>query len=90
MEDWLTWAEYWFNTTFNASTQISPFQTLYGRPPLILFKGEMYPSKVAEVQSLIATRDKVLIELKINLSTALQHRKYFSYRHPEMTYEVGD
>ena len=23
--DWLTWAEYWFNPTFNASTKMTPF-----------------------------------------------------------------
>ena len=44
--EWLAWAEFWFNTTFNGSTQVSPFQALYRRPPPILFKGETYPSKI--------------------------------------------
>ena len=89
--EWLAWAEYWFNTTYNASTKVSPFQALYGRPPPILFKGETYPSKVLEVQSLIASRDEVLAELKTNLTLAQQRVKYFANKHRrEVTYEVGD
>ena len=68
--EWLAWAQYWFNTTYNASTKVSPFQALNGRPPLILFKGETYPSKVRDVQSLRVSRDEVIEELKTNLNMA--------------------
>ena len=68
--EWLAWAEYWFNTSFNASTRVSPFQALYGRPPPTLFRGETYPSKVPEVQALVATCDEVLAELKDHLCMA--------------------
>ena len=36
----------------------------------MLFKGETYPSKVKELQSLMVSRDKVLAELKENLALA--------------------
>ena len=65
--DWLSWAEFWFNTTFNASTKMTPFQALYGRPPPILFKAETYPFKVHKVQVLMASRDEILAELQDNL-----------------------
>ena len=88
---WLAWAEYWFNTSFNASTQLSPFQALYGRSPPILFRGETYPSKVLEVQALVATRDEVLAELKDNLSLAQQRMKFFAdQRRREVQFELGD
>lgn len=30
---WIPWAEYWFNTTYHASTGQTPFEIVYGRPP---------------------------------------------------------
>ena len=89
--EWLAWAEYWFNTSFNASTQVSPLQALYGRPPPILFQGETYPSKVPKVQTLVATYDEVLAELKDHLCMAQQRMKYFADRHhKEVMFELGD
>ena len=34
--DWLPLAEYWFNTNFYSSTKVTPFEALYGYPPLRL------------------------------------------------------
>ena len=31
--DWLSLAEYWFNTNFHTSTKTTPFEALYGYPP---------------------------------------------------------
>ncbi|KAH0987503.1 hypothetical protein GBA52_014680 [Prunus armeniaca] len=30
---WLLWAEWWYNTTFQAAIKMSPYQALYGVPP---------------------------------------------------------
>jgi hypothetical protein len=30
---WLPWAEYWYNTTWHASIQMTPFEVVYGLPP---------------------------------------------------------
>lgn len=37
---WLHWAEYWYNTTFHASTGMTPFKVVYHRdpPPLVPFE----------------------------------------------------
>ena len=50
---WLPWAEFWFNSTYNSSTCMTPFQALYGRDPPTIFRGEMFLSKVEEVRKLI-------------------------------------
>lgn len=42
---WLHWAEYWYNTTFNLSIGITPFQVVYGRtPPALVYYGDQQSS----------------------------------------------
>lgn len=37
---WLPWAEHSYNTAYHASTQLSPFEAVYGRPPPPLLQYE--------------------------------------------------
>lgn len=42
---WLMWAEYWYNTSYRTSIQMTPFQTVYGRePPKLLRFGDVTSS----------------------------------------------
>ena len=50
---WLCWAELWFNTTYSASTQTTPFKALYGRDPPALFRGHVTVSTIEEVNTLL-------------------------------------
>ena len=34
--DWLHLAEYWFNSNYHTSSKMTPFEALYGYPPLRL------------------------------------------------------
>nr|XP_029147033.1 uncharacterized protein LOC112735440 isoform X1 [Arachis hypogaea] len=79
--EWLLWAEFWFNTSYNVSAQTTPFQALYGVPAPVLFRGETFPSHVDKVAALTAARDAVLAELKTHLVQAQQRMKQAADRH---------
>ncbi|RVW24529.1 Transposon Ty3-I Gag-Pol polyprotein [Vitis vinifera] len=72
---YLAWAEYWYNTTYHASTKMTPYQALYGRlPPLI----PAYPeglSPVHEVDQTLLHRDELLHQLKTNLEISMNRMK---------------
>ena len=34
--DWLSWAEYCYNTSFHTALRTTPFEVVYGRPPPLL------------------------------------------------------
>ena len=68
--DWLSWAEFWYNTNYSSATKMTPFKALYGHDPPILLKGTTIPSAVEEVNKLTADRDNMLAELRSNLLKA--------------------
>ena len=37
---WLSWVEYWYNTTFHSALGCTPFRVLYGRDPPSLLRYE--------------------------------------------------
>lgn len=68
-------AEYWYNTTYHASTGMSPFKALYGREPPPLVGYEKNSTPVQELDALLAERDLVIQELKKNLAAAANRMK---------------
>ncbi|KAL6313151.1 hypothetical protein AAG906_024582 [Vitis piasezkii] len=76
---WISWAEYWYNTTFHSSTNTTPFRAVYGRdpPPLI--------------RSLLQERDLILNELKDHLCCAQSKMKSSADAHRRaVQFEVGE
>ncbi|KAL6321898.1 hypothetical protein AAG906_035606 [Vitis piasezkii] len=87
---YLAWAEYWYNTTYHASTKMTPYQALYGRlPPLI----PAYPeglSPVHEVDQTLLHRDELLHQLKTNLEISMNRMKQQVDSSEEISCSVGD
>ncbi|KAL0535737.1 hypothetical protein IC582_030078 [Cucumis melo] len=77
---WLPWTEYWYNTTFQRSIGMTPFQVVYGRqPPTILSYGSSL-SKNSTVEEMLQERDIVLISLREHLRLAQEQMKLYADR----------
>ncbi|KAL0549900.1 hypothetical protein IC582_014395 [Cucumis melo] len=88
---WLPWAEYWYNTTFQRSIGMTPFQIVYGRqPPTILSYGSSL-SKNSTVEEMLQERDVVLISLREHLRLAQEQMKVYADRkRRNVEFCVGD
>ena len=66
----LSWAEFWYNTTFHASTKMTPFKAVYGRDPPPLIRSGAQSTSVASLEQKLQERDAILDELKYHLTRA--------------------
>lgn len=89
--EWLSWAEFWFNTNYNSSPRLTPFKALYGRDPPHLLKGATISSVVEEVNLMTHEWDQLLHNLKGNLVKAQnQMKKYADQSRCPISLFVGD
>ena len=87
----LPWAEFWYNTTYHASTGMTPFQALYGRPPPTIPQYHEGFSPVHEVDKSLASRDALLQQLKSNLHAANNRMKQQAdAKRRDVEFHVGD
>ncbi|KAA0062471.1 Transposon Ty3-G Gag-Pol polyprotein [Cucumis melo var. makuwa] len=87
----IPWAELWYNTIFHASTRTTPFQVVYGRPPppLISYREKKTPNN--EVEVLLKERDLAISALKENLTIAQNRmKKLADTKRRELKFKVGD
>ncbi|KAL4562417.1 hypothetical protein LXL04_034620 [Taraxacum kok-saghyz] len=88
---WLPWAEYWHNTAYHVSTNTTPFEVVYGRPPPTILR--FVPGEVqceAVTQDLI-DRDEAIRQLKYHLSKAQERMKHSADKHRrDESFEIGD
>ena len=88
---WISWVEYWYNTTFHSSTNTTPFRAVYGRdPPPLLHYGSDSTS-ILVVDQLLQERDLILNELKDHLCCAQSKMKSSADAHRRaVQFEVRD
>ncbi|XP_035549739.1 uncharacterized protein LOC118349426 [Juglans regia] len=58
--EWLPLAEWWYNTTCHASTKMTPYEAVYGVPPVKLQQYIPGLSQNQAVEELLRTREEIL------------------------------
>jgi hypothetical protein len=88
-EDWLSWAEYNYNT-FHTALRATPFEVVYGRPPPPILPYTVGSAKTEAADALLRSRDEMLAEVRQRLLQAQQlSKKYYDASHRDVELDVG-
>ncbi|KAI9153591.1 hypothetical protein LWI28_013554 [Acer negundo] len=88
---YISWAEYWYNTSHHASINMSPFEVMYGRPPPMLITYEKGTARNEEVERELIARDEVVAKVKKELEKAHgRMKKYYDQGRRDVSFELGD
>ena len=68
--DWLSLAEFWFDTNFHTSLKLTQFKALYRYPPSKVLDYILGTTRVVAVDSFLKDRQQLLSLLKHNLTAA--------------------
>ncbi|KAL4290180.1 hypothetical protein GQ457_14G026510 [Hibiscus cannabinus] len=84
-ENYLAWAEYWYNTAYQVSAGMTPFKALYGRDPPVIVDYLEGASRNIRINQELQERDTLLRELKQNLRIAQERMKNQAEKHRRET-----
>lgn len=88
---WLPWAEYCYNSSFQASLRTSPFRVVYGRDPPTITSYRPGDSRLPAVEQQMVERDEFLLEIRDRLEQAQQYAKLqYDKSHRQVLFQVGD
>ncbi|KAK5838444.1 hypothetical protein PVK06_007174 [Gossypium arboreum] len=88
---WLPFAEWWYNSSFHSSIQLTPYEALYGQPPPTHMPYLAGTYSVAGVDRSLQAREAARKLLQFYLTRAQKPMKLFADKHrSERTLQVGD
>ncbi|MCH86117.1 hypothetical protein A2U01_0006971, partial [Trifolium medium] len=89
--NWISWAEYWFNTSYHASTGQTPYEVVYGRVPPVITRWVKGETRVEAVQKELEDRDEALRQLREQLQRAQDRMAQLANRKRcDRKFEVGE
>ena len=89
--DWLSWAEYCYNTSFHTALRTTPFEVAYGRPPPPLLPYTSGTARTEAADALLRSRDDILAEVRQRLLQAQElSKRYYDADHRPLEFAVGD
>ncbi|KAI5326961.1 hypothetical protein L3X38_026357 [Prunus dulcis] len=77
----LSWAEWWYNTTYHSAIQMTHHEPVYGKLPPTIQSYIPGTSTVDDVNTTLQDRDTIPRQLHLNLQVAQQRMKHFADRH---------
>lgn len=88
---WLTLAEWWYNSSFHTSLNMTPFQALYGFPPPMIAELNL-PLNTETTDAVQAKQRQITTTIiKENLVKAQARMKHYADKHrKEREFAVGD
>jgi hypothetical protein len=79
--EWLPWAEFCYNSSYQQAIKTSPFELVYGRPPPSIRSYVPGEARLPAVDQAMKDRDEFLAEVRDRLEQAQQHYKATYDRH---------
>ncbi|KAA8547081.1 hypothetical protein F0562_003510 [Nyssa sinensis] len=76
---WLTWTEYYYNTSWHSAIKKTPFEVVYRRTPPTLLSYIHRTAKATSVEEELLSRDQMVKELRVNLKEAQETMKKFKH-----------
>lgn len=88
---WLYLAEWWYNTTYLTSTNMTPYEVVYGQVPPIHLPYVPHDSCIDAIDRSITAREEMMRALKENLRKAVHKMKQRADKgRSDREYKVGE
>uniref|UniRef100_A0A0A9GF89 Integrase catalytic domain-containing protein n=1 Tax=Arundo donax TaxID=35708 RepID=A0A0A9GF89_ARUDO len=88
---WLPMAEYWYNSSYHTSLNMTPFQAVYGMPPPHITESQLPRTITEEVRQVLQQRQQATEVIKENLSKAqARMKRYADLNRSERSFLEGD
>ncbi|XP_066310847.1 uncharacterized protein [Miscanthus floridulus] len=89
--DWLSWAEYCYNTSFHTALRATPFEVVYGRPPPPMLPYRPGTARTEATDTILRSRDEMLAEVRQWLLQAQQlSKKHYDANHRNVEFELPE
>ncbi|PNX93254.1 Ty3/gypsy retrotransposon protein, partial [Trifolium pratense] len=89
--NWISWSEYWFNTSNHSATGQTPYEVVYGRTPPAITRWVQGETRVDAVQKELLDRDEALRQLKHHLQRAQDRMKQIAdKKRSDRSFTVGE